>query len=168
MKILFLDIDGVLNNTPYLQKRSYEEIVSGVNNKVPPIDMFNMEQLNRVLKKTGCKIIVSSTWRGMGLEGVRKELEGAGVPENTIVGVTPSIDGSLSNRGEEIAMWIEEQHFIDSSCKDKIDVKRYAIVDDYNDMLEHQQPFFVFTTMEEGLTPSKADELIKILNPMQT
>lgn len=50
MRILFLDIDGVLNNSAQF---------TGINN----LDDDNVAQLNRIIAATDCQIVISSDWR---------------------------------------------------------------------------------------------------------
>ncbi|NJO18711.1 MAG: hypothetical protein HC877_24225 [Thioploca sp.] len=56
-KILFLDVDGVLNDAKSRKEN---------NDAMHPIYVRNLE---RILKETDCYIVVSSSWRvlGMGL-----------------------------------------------------------------------------------------------------
>jgi len=52
MKVIFLDIDGVLNSNPFLRQR------------IGTIDRVNVSALNYLLEKTGAKLVLSSSWRG--------------------------------------------------------------------------------------------------------
>ena len=52
IKILFLDVDGVLNN----QYTKWDETDCGLNEKL-------LKYLKLILLKTGCKIVLSTTWR---------------------------------------------------------------------------------------------------------
>ena len=57
MKVIFLDIDGVLNSEEY-----YESFPDG--EFIPPIDPVCVERLKRIVDRTGAKLILSSSWRG--------------------------------------------------------------------------------------------------------
>lgn len=142
MKILFLDIDGVLNNTPFLR----------ANSGLCEFDPDNVLNLIYTINETNCQIVVSSSWRYMGLSGVSKVLEDVGVPKGVVIDVTPILGCSLEGRGYEIDAWLKVN-----------EAESYAIVDDYNDMLPEQQGHFVLTRIKEGLTKTKADELINVL-----
>ena len=61
MKIIFLDIDGVLNTSQTFKNRYYEYKRSG--NYSLEIDDFRVELLEKVVKETHAKIVLSSTWR---------------------------------------------------------------------------------------------------------
>jgi predicted mannosyl-3-phosphoglycerate phosphatase (HAD superfamily) len=50
MKIIFLDIDGVLNN--------YNTLGEGLNWESNAVKI-----LKRIIKETGAKVVLSSTWR---------------------------------------------------------------------------------------------------------
>ena len=54
MKVIFLDVDGVLNSQD-LFERCGEELV--------PIDEENIRSLKEIVDATGAKIVLSSSWR---------------------------------------------------------------------------------------------------------
>lgn len=54
MKVIFLDVDGVLNSQD-LFERCGEELV--------PIDEENIKCLKKIVDATGAKIVLSSSWR---------------------------------------------------------------------------------------------------------
>ncbi len=56
MKLLFLDIDGVLNSL-----RS--EVVNGKEKSVENIDDISLGLVQKVVKKSGCIVVLSSNWR---------------------------------------------------------------------------------------------------------
>lgn len=145
--ILFLDVDGVLNcKRTFLQR----------GEPVWRIDAEKVALLNEVARRTGCRVVVSSTWRKgafRGPQGCRAILRARGVrvrfPRDWR---TPgSLDGI---RGGEIADWLKRNGS-----------PPYAIVDDDSDMLPDQQARFVQTNFEEGLTQAHADRLIALLSP---
>lgn len=55
MKVLFLDIDGVLN--------SAEWFLSGVPKNIWDLDPKAVRRLKRILEATGAKVVLSSAWR---------------------------------------------------------------------------------------------------------
>ena len=58
MKIIFLDVDGVLNNiNDFKQKKNKEELEHGLVLSKPKIKL-----LHQIQEKTGAKIVLSSTW----------------------------------------------------------------------------------------------------------
>lgn len=54
MKVIFLDVDGVLNSQD-LFERCGEELV--------PIDEENIRYLKEIVDATGAQIVLSSSWR---------------------------------------------------------------------------------------------------------
>ena len=144
MKILFLDIDGVLNNQDAFRKKDLD-----------PIDEDNVIQLNRIIDATDCKIVISSVWRRCNTVGsLRSMLElKHGVRKDSIIDFTP-IFNRLAPRGHEIEAWLE-----------KNDRPHFVILDDDNDMLLYQErEHFVQTSFKKGLTKELADKAIEILN----
>lgn len=59
MKVIFLDIDGVLNHNLYYEKINYDKS----DYPYSKFDPEKIELLNTLIKNTGAKIIISSTWR---------------------------------------------------------------------------------------------------------
>ena len=59
-KIIFLDIDGVLNSMELFDKleESNIEPFMGID-----VDEDNLEQLRYIVEKTGAQIVLSSSWR---------------------------------------------------------------------------------------------------------
>lgn len=61
MKIIFLDIDGVLNTSKTFMKRKKYWEETGV--WTLEIDEFRVEYLKRIIDETGAKVVLSSTWK---------------------------------------------------------------------------------------------------------
>lgn len=144
MKVLFLDIDGVCNSLAYAQQ-------NGMNlwNKVDPAACAMVQ---RIVAETGCKVVLSSTWRLYpdSRAVVQKEV-------CEFIDCTPNMQGDaghygITARGVEIKDWLDRHP----------EVKHYAILDDNSDMLPGQ-PLFK-TTFAEGLTAKLTNEIIKYLN----
>jgi hypothetical protein len=148
MKVLFLDVDGVLNRCGMDEKTH-----RGLN---PMLLRF----LGDVIEATGCKICISSTWRR--LPSCRPRLFSApdSLCEDVVVGCTPESVGRTEDgiwlattRGTEIQAWLDEHP----------EVKRFAIVDDDDDM-GHLSPHLVLTDSYVGLTQKHVAELIRRLS----
>jgi len=140
MKVLFLDIDGVLNcqTTPGSTFRKLSPVL--------------IERLDRVLDATNAQVVLSSTWRFAGVESVQKTLREAGMRNwAKIIDGTPRDLGDVI-RGREIGAWLTKHP----------EVKQFAIVDDDWDMgsLLHR---LVHTDWVHGLTEKDAAELIRML-----
>lgn len=181
MKVIFLDIDGVLNSQLWYSKRRNFN-TGEVNDKYPfyEFDPDAVIQLNRIIKETNSKMVISSTWRkNRTLEELQELLNYVGV-EGEVIGKTNVL--SLYSRGEyvgsaergnEIELYLndigkfqrinwskeEQQKYIDKAI-----IKNYIILDDDSDMLYSQREHFIQTTNEAGLDLIIADKAINVLN----
>ena len=61
MKVIFLDIDGVLNTSEIFIEQSKNYKQKGIYNV--EIDEFRVEYLKQIIEKTNAKIVLSSSWR---------------------------------------------------------------------------------------------------------
>lgn len=146
-KILFLDVDGVLNSAKWFRNpRSNEDDYLGLRS----IDPACVSRLKKILSFTGAKVVLSSTWRLE--ESFVKTLEDAGIP---IEGRTPYIRSN--HRGEEIAAWLTGRDGI--SCD-------YIVIDDDDDAGDHEltRDYFIQTTFATGLQDSHVQAAIRLLN----
>lgn len=123
MKVLFLDIDGVICTTSCYGR--------GTDNKWGSyrFDSKCVSTLNFIIQETGCEIILSSDWRfHYTLQEMREIFEHNGVIKGPI-GFTPRsktyAGNNLENgRSDEIKMWLEQNAW-------KNDIK-WVAVDDLN------------------------------------
>ncbi|MES2397908.1 MAG: HAD domain-containing protein [Bacteroidota bacterium] len=183
MKIIFLDIDGVLN------------VIGQGHDEYGQIFHKHFEDnLKRIIDETGAKIVVSSSWRSCGLKVMQEMWEKRGLP-GEIIDVTPSLrlqkGGSIAfyndklerhptesvqgysiPRGCEIEYWLRNEAWRIGT------IDGYVILDDDTDMLMHQKEKFVQcsgNTDDEdcidagwGLTKKCTDQAIKILSTTPT
>lgn len=137
MKILFLDIDGVLNN---FKERNFGE-------KFSPAACGNLKDLlNRV---PDLKIVISSAWRIWGLEYMKKVLENNGIPSSRIIDVTGR---EVGIRGHQIQCWLDKNP----------EVTAFAILDDETDM-GNLMDKLVKTSSYIGLTSKEVDLAVEVL-----
>ena len=136
MKVLFLDIDGVVN---CLKTKTRHRGFIGIDPRMARI-VRNIAQAVPDLK-----VVLSSSWRCV--QESRAEVERSVVP---CFDVTPEFDAEDDVRGYEIQAWLELHP----------GVERYAILDDDCDMLEHQMPNFFRTSFEIGITQELADKVV--------
>lgn len=137
MKVLFLDIDGVVNSRATTSFRS-----------LYPLDPHMAFMVGKIQLDTDCQVVLSSSWR--------HHPDGIKVVEESIVKIldkTPTLD-KLGVRGHEIQAWLDQHP----------EVERYAILDDDADMLEEQLPNFFKTTFQNGLTEDIMYKVIAHLN----
>lgn len=146
-KILFLDVDGVLNcvYTNRLTKNGFRFV-----------DKVEIKRLNHIIDETGAKIVLSSDWRygrsdtdmNSGFLELCNELHRYRIE---IFDYTPEL--MWSNRGKEIELYLEMHPGI----------KNYVILDDSKEV-DPENPHFVKTEMKHGLTKELAERAIEILN----
>ncbi|CAO4181449.1 hypothetical protein EEDFHM_03924 [Methylorubrum populi] len=144
--ILFLDVDGVLN-THAGWRAGHDGLRS--------LDPGPVARLNGLCARTGCRVVVSSTWRGgpyRGPDGCRARLRALGVRVRFHRDWRTGRDRSRI-RGREIAAWLAAHP----------EVTAYAIVDDDGDMLPDQMPRLVQTGYELGLEAAHAERLAALL-----
>ena len=141
MKVLFLDIDGVVNCKTTRRRRK---------RGLMPIDPKLARIVQNIARSVPeLKVVLSSSWREV--EQGRTVVEGNVVP---CFDATPVFDEADDVRGYEIQAWLELHPR----------VTRYAIVDDDCDMLDHQRPHFFRTSAKTGITQRLANKIVAHLN----
>ena len=161
MKIIFLDIDGVLNSEMFYKER-YEKISKGESIPEHPlneIDPLAINNLNILCKESGANVVISSTWRHSGLEYCKDVLEKSGFTGN-IIGITPTLSSDCL-RGNEILRWIKDNK---SLVGPSHQFTEYVILDDDSDMLYWQRNNFLLIDRFVGLTMGGVFQAKKILN----
>ena len=161
MKVIFLDIDGVLNVIP----KGFDEY-GGIFH-----ENF-VDNLKNIIEQTGAKLVISSSWRCMGVDWL-KDMWGFRKYPGEIIDITPNEHDVFRYginkhenkviRGEEIKLWLMVN-----------EVDNYVIIDDDTDMLPEQFYNFVKTSENSdhedcidigyGLTKKCSELAIKILN----
>ena len=145
-KVLFLDIDGVLNTQKTVLL--YGTVYARTPRAAKLLDPYASVFLQR-LTQHGIQIVLSSTWR----LGIRSPKELAEVFDFPVCDVTPSWLFPQAIRGDEVQAWLDEPP----------QTTHYCIVDDDCDFLSHQLPFFVQTQDQEGLTFAAMTQICKVL-----
>ena len=137
MKVVFLDIDGVLNDTV---------TTKDLMNDLPKKD--HLDCLKTIIDVTGAKIVLSSTWRL--LSSTRSTVKSA----LRTVGLE-FIDKTkeLRDKASEIQDWLGRHP----------EVEQFVILDD--EEISGKFPNnLVQTTFYHGLLPEHSEKAIKILN----
>lgn len=157
--VLFLDIDGVLNSGPWLalETENSEEFHSRTDicQGTKDMDPEAVGRLQRIVDATGAKIVLSSSWRYLYQPKKFMELLRAHGFVGDLIGATPLSEDVPGRkcRGDEVAMWLEENSFLD--------IKRFVILDDAESFgdLEHR---LVRTNFECGLTDENVKSAIAL------
>lgn len=172
LKIVFLDIDGVLNHIDHYMRDNYNEILNWPFNQFCPDSIY---LLNKITDKTGAKIVVSSSWRQGKTVDELKELFKEVKITGEVIDKTCSmigVKGYSIPRGCEIEHWLKAHKFqrINFSLEkqkeyaEKSEIFNYIILDDDSDMLYNQREHFIKTSRQCGLSDSDVDTAINILS----
>lgn len=165
-RLIFLDIDGVLNSRKHFDFRGtpegkiLREKLMGEHKGITGVELVMLDhalvkRFFRFVVDSGCKVVISSTWR----EGHTPShfetlfaLCGAEFPVGTIVGLTPMLEGIHENRrGHEINQWIVESNYRG----------HYVVLDDGDRQFLPEQ-ILVKTDYSVGLTEEDIQEIYEI------
>jgi hypothetical protein len=158
VKVIFLDIDGVLNSDRSQAAFGHRPWPTAPRNW-QFFDEAAVRLLARVVEQLDARVVLSSSWRAdlKAPEDLAALGERLGLP---IIGATPfSVPGpwgdalSCANRGEQIAAWLSAHPKVAS----------WVIVDDVDDMLLEQKERFVHVDGRVGLSVEDAQRMAHIL-----
>ena len=164
MKVIFLDIDGVLNNDAHWKR------IRGKRKYYTQVSQTLLDKLLIITKETGANLIISSSWRGFQLKETIEDFETCKSKNELkqitkyIVGITPH--SNERHRGKEIKWFIENQDdcLYYKLVDQKLDIDDYVIIDDDADMLDEQKPHFFQTKYWRGLTMWEVKKIINYFN----
>lgn len=145
-KIIFLDVDGVLNSNKWIKLNPNKSLIE-------LMDPAAAARLNIIKERTGAKIVISSSWRirflgtANAFQDIKEFFAKFGIVD--IVGMTPQLRGK--RRCDEITAWLNEH-----------EVKSFVIIDD--DLSANVKNKQVKTMFENGLQDYHINEAIAILN----
>jgi len=176
VKILFLDIDSVLNHSKRGVDGYSDEGFAGdpVEDGVP-LCRGNVEALKGLLEAVpDAKVVWSTDWRLFkedtwnGWKNPLKWLEAQDWMKGRVVGKTPK--KMSSTRFEEISFWFSENEYNrrragKAGAKPFFDVESYAVLDDYSSpgMYDKFGDRFFKCEWDEGLTPETAAKAAEAL-----
>lgn len=150
MKVLFLDVDGVLNSWPTMK-----EWHANKWGLIHQIGRDLVARVNRIVEETGCKVVLSSIWRHdcrsfPKLEDLSNYFKKFGATFD-LFDKTPRDRNEI--RGKEIQMWLDENPGVES----------IVILDDDGGMGLFI-PYWVKTSMETGITDEHVNQAIVLLS----
>lgn len=162
-KIVFLDIDGVLNSEEWFNKCFSSDDICD-------LDPDAINRLIKFLDDVNAKIVLNSSWRSLNVQSTILEFSTSNyellkklIPY--IIGVTPQFRKCIK-RGNEIAYWmnmlsIDYNVLVKHGCVlENVEISkkyRYVIVSDDSDILRGQN--FVQTDFKTGLTDEDLNEM---------
>lgn len=142
-KVIFLDFDGVITSEPFTRQCIFEyrrENLYGLD----WFDPHCLDLLKTIVDKTGAGIVVSSSWRDLGMDKLRKVWEETPMP-GKLLGTTP--------------VWVLTKV---GAIKEYLRIHpcdKYVILDDTDFHLPNQ----VKTDPHTGLTDVNVVEAIQVL-----
>jgi hypothetical protein len=165
MSILFLDVDGVLNDHAF-----DPEVMCGL------IYCEKVRLLNHILRETGANVVLSSAWRYIvyrgecNLMGMEWLFRSHGMLANRLIGITREdtvlirgkFDGNQhwpadGERGQQIKDWLSENR------PPRPPQHTYVVIDDLDLGISACGHPFVQTDGKIGLTEADADKAIALL-----
>lgn len=140
MKVIFLDIDGVMNS-----------VYDRFSIKLETEEHFLL--LKELVDISSAKIVLSSSWRisERNRNEIQDRLKDFGME---FIDFTPVHKHGYVKRGEEIREWLEKHP----------EVENFVILDDEGDMCEFKEKHLVQTNMFEGFTKREMVDAWRILN----
>ena len=155
MKIIFLDIDGVLNTDRQIRINDLKQI-----NDID-FDPKVMENLKKIVEQSEARIVITSTWRvhrkenGYLWRELVRNFEAYNINPSCIIDITPILDTNMKPeiRELEISKWLDANKSIE----------RFVILDDQWSM-GILSDYFIRCLSFNGITSEIADEAIKMLS----
>lgn len=150
IKVIFLDVDGVLNSS-HTQRRTMSGCIF--------VGSRQMKNLRHIVSVTDAEVVLTSDWRyerddpryNSDFLELEKELLKHGI---RLYGFTPELPSA--HRGAEIDAWL----------KSHSEVGDFVILDDRTD-IEPNKDHWVHTAMSRGLGIAETSDAINILNGMK-
>jgi hypothetical protein len=159
MKVLFLDIDGVLNSSEYFFSKGYLDETESMTDAETMLlahpshlDPSALQVINHIVKESGAQVVLSSSWRmKYTIEEWTEMMQKRGATFK-ITGRTPKHSMSTT-RGAEILDYI-------NSMRNKPD--SIVIIDDHSDM-DNLKKYLVLTNGKFGITMRDAEKALQLL-----
>ena len=186
MKIIFLDVDGVLNGYNFWNTLGWRLVCLINNNKLKQwyrnttepfgIHTPKFKRFAKIVRKTGAKVVISSCWKRRLMETPANEMDKHEIKfwylcnkyNIDICGITPYSNNLKNRRQDEILTWLLKHQ----------DVDKFVILDDERYDLEEfvgkglvqtssvKKNEFIMGHWQEdtGLKNKHVRQAIKILN----
>ncbi len=147
MKVVFLDIDGVLNSVDWMIKSAG----TFDNNQIDPDTVV---RLNQITDTTGAKIVVSSVWRVLPtFDQLQRMLKAYGITAEVIDATPENVASGEGSRELEILAWLSSN-----------EVDQFLIIDDEG--MDKLKAHHVKTDTQSGLLDLHVPHAIAILGAL--
>lgn len=155
--LAFLDVDGVLNSIDHFKFRGTKagklrrQLIVAEHANSTGLELIQLDEklvgkLQTFAIETGCKFVITSTWRESNTPKHFEELFklcGFPFPENSVIGCTPILDNiEEQKRGHEIKQWIMDNNY----------QGKYVVIDDDCPTLFLDEQPLINTNNQVGLT----------------
>lgn len=163
-RIIFLDVDGVLNHVltkHWVHWETADDVPKGHGYRgMSPECVKNLQTL---VEKTDAEVVLSSTWRlrPFGLHKTERVARRQGYTGPRWIDVTPEFSNKGDERGHEIQDWLDANVPTDQSGRPKGDVE-FIIIDDTPDMVHLKHRLVHTDPYDGGLTEAKVAEALKL------
>lgn len=149
MRVVFFDIDGVLNSSNARVTRLPTK--DGESVAVPTFDRTCVQRFNRLIHESRAQVVVSATWgQDFATRVLAQHLYQQGCVCE-VIGRTP-VAANWRPRGSDIADWLEWSSGLDAVC----------ILDDHDDMLTLDR-YLVQTEYGVGLQERHVQQALALL-----
>lgn len=182
VKLIFLDIDGVLNSEQYTNwcytAEGKEYLKNGGDLFV---DKNAVKLIEELCRDYGVKLVISSSWRVLTVEATKQEFNNykdLKCLSKYIVGITPKYYDNESIRGNEINDFLTHMRNTNMRTYDMLYDRKYfdydedeydnfsvgyCIIDDDDDMMDYQKDNFIKIDNYTGITESDIEKIKQIL-----
>lgn len=178
MKILMLDIDGVLNNDPYLMSEAIRPLAdleadfatkeaAWIQYMTQMLAPDNVNTFKRLLKELpDIKIGIHSNWiRRESMKNIKKAFKKAGIPVSQIYKQCPM--KMSSNKCHHVAWYLRDRKNVEKCVI--VDDCRYEICGFMHDADEFKTWYgenteYYETDEKKGLTQQDVDAIVKLFN----
>ena len=150
IKVIFLDWDGIQNRISDKPSRSTQPRVDEDGNLVHAEPEL-VGRLNRIVDETGCRLVLSSSWRHDPMWRAHMRAQGV---THEFLDRTPLRTKNGKCRGDNVREWLSAHP----------EVEDYAILDDTSDFLPEQASHLYRCRSDEGLTEVIALDIIERFN----
>jgi len=155
MKVIFLDIDGVLNTDRQIRINDLKQI-----NDID-FDQQAMENLKMIIDQSKAKVVITSTWRihqnenGYLWRELVRNFEACSIDPEIMIDITPVIDTIMKPEARELEIlkWLDANR----------NVEKFVILDDQWSM-GTLNDHFIRCFSFNGITAEITEEAIEILN----
>lgn len=164
MKVIFLDIDGVINVENYHNSLVFENINCGTKHETK--DKYGyvfcptaIRYLHSLIDKHNAKIIISSSWRYSGIKWLKALWKFRNLPGEIIDTTCCQSNKDFKKQFEEIqkltkirfSSHVDRGYEIQAYLNLHPEIENYVIFDDDSDMLDCQKEHFVHCDSMYGI-----------------